>query len=195
MKLNELRDEAYRIACEHGWHEEDYPDEHGLMLVVTEISEAVEADRRNRHDKSDYYKKRVENSIICKGLDPEIPKERGYQAAFEEAIKDTVEDELADVVIRCLDLAGLRKFDLLQDMTVSPTAKHYIESMSFTEWAFGVTGTVTDAREFLAVECAVRRVVYEIYAYSTVKGFDLEWHVKQKMRYNEHRPYKHGKEY
>ena len=44
--LNELRDRAYKTACEHGFHEEELSDMHLLMLVITELSEAVEADRK-----------------------------------------------------------------------------------------------------------------------------------------------------
>ena len=47
MNLNELRDEAYSIAKANGWHEEEHSDEHCLMLVITEIAEAVQADREN----------------------------------------------------------------------------------------------------------------------------------------------------
>ena len=29
MELNELRDHAYKTACEHGFHEEELSDKHG----------------------------------------------------------------------------------------------------------------------------------------------------------------------
>ena len=44
MELNILRDRAYKTACEHGFHEEELSDKHCLMLVITELSEAVEAE-------------------------------------------------------------------------------------------------------------------------------------------------------
>ena len=47
MNLNELRDEAYSIAKANGWHEQEYSDEHWFMLIITEIAEAVQADRKN----------------------------------------------------------------------------------------------------------------------------------------------------
>lgn len=49
MDLNKLRDEAYQIAKEHGWHDKEYSDSHWLMLLITEIAEAVQA-----HRKGDY---------------------------------------------------------------------------------------------------------------------------------------------
>lgn len=47
MNLNELRDEAYSIAKANGWHEQEHSDEHYIMLIITEIAEAVQADRKN----------------------------------------------------------------------------------------------------------------------------------------------------
>ena len=47
--LNKLRDRAYSIAKAHGFHEKEYSDETYLMLIITEISEAVNADRKGEH--------------------------------------------------------------------------------------------------------------------------------------------------
>ena len=44
--LNKLRDRAYKIAKAHGFHEKEYSDETYLMLIITEIAEAVNADRK-----------------------------------------------------------------------------------------------------------------------------------------------------
>lgn len=49
MNLNELRNQAYRNAVVHGWHEENMSDEHFLCLVISELMEAVEADRKESH--------------------------------------------------------------------------------------------------------------------------------------------------
>ena len=46
MNLNELRDRAYQNAVAHGWHEKELSNEHWLCLVISELMEAVEADRR-----------------------------------------------------------------------------------------------------------------------------------------------------
>lgn len=43
MNLNELRDKAYKIACEHGFHDKKYSNEHLLMLIITDISESIVA--------------------------------------------------------------------------------------------------------------------------------------------------------
>lgn len=49
MNLNELRDRAYKTACNHGFHDEELSNEHCLCLVISELMEAVEADRNNKY--------------------------------------------------------------------------------------------------------------------------------------------------
>lgn len=98
MNLNELRDKAYRCAVVHGWHEENLSDEHFLCLVISELMEAVEADRKGSHADIEAFNK------YCDRI--------GFKENFERQIKGTVEEELSDACIRLLDLAGLRKVDL-----------------------------------------------------------------------------------
>ena len=92
-ELNALRDQCYQIACEHGFHEVRYSPQHFLCLVISELMEAVEADRKGRH--TDFEKYKQLNEVFT------------FVGAFEHGIKDTVEDELADAAIRILDLEGV----------------------------------------------------------------------------------------
>ena len=48
MSLNELRDKAYRNAVTHGFHNKELSNEHCLCLVISELMEAVEADRKGK---------------------------------------------------------------------------------------------------------------------------------------------------
>lgn len=48
MNLNELRDKTYKIACEHGFHDTELSNKHFLCLIISELMEAVEADRRGK---------------------------------------------------------------------------------------------------------------------------------------------------
>ena len=96
MNLNELRDKTYKIACEHGFHDTELSNKHFLCLIISELMEAVEADRRGKRANVDWFEKKISTSRICQGLDLDIPKEQ----------------ELADAVIHLLDLAGLRGISL-----------------------------------------------------------------------------------
>lgn len=77
-----------------------------LMLCVSELSEALEADRKDRFAKHDIFDIDLDsNSDI-------VPLDIRFKRAFESNIKDTFEDELADTVIRILDLCGARGIDI-----------------------------------------------------------------------------------
>ena len=45
MDLNKLRDQAYKSACDHGFHDEPYSIIYYKCLIISELMEAVEADR------------------------------------------------------------------------------------------------------------------------------------------------------
>lgn len=103
MNLNELKDKVYHCAVAHGWHEENLSDEHFLCLVISELMEAVEADRKGMHAN----KKQFESYMNLKERSDDE-----FIYAFKHDIKDSVEDEVANACIRLLDLAGLRGANL-----------------------------------------------------------------------------------
>jgi len=119
--LNEYRDKAYNYAKSNGFHDEEHSLATRLMLTVSELSEVLESDRKNNWTKEAIH--------YNEGFSDE-----SYKKWFEENVKDTVEDEIADALIRLFDIAG--KYNI-----------------------------------------------------------DLDFHVIAKMKYNEMRPYKHGKKY
>lgn len=183
IKLNELRDKAYRNAVVHGWHEENMSDEHFLCLVISELMEAVEADRKGKHAKVEMFKEWQGNIIPL----TEETRTRGFIEDFEAFIKGTVEEELADACIRLLDLAGLRGYDLDSfDYEGSDTEDY--SDMTFTESMFRICVYVTD--NFYMDEPFI--LLNEIFAFCRDRNIDIFWHIEQKMKYNELRPYKHG---
>lgn len=105
-QITELQKQVYQIAKDHGFHEVDHephiiPEK--LMLIVSELSEAMEADRRKdfvSQDKTDLFD-------LCYNDDGDF-----LENQFQNYVKDTFEDELADTVIRILDLAEMLGIDL-----------------------------------------------------------------------------------
>ena len=330
MNLNELRDEDYAIAKAKGWHDEEHSDSHWLMLIITEIAEAVQADRKNLYiskrnfapdleteeewrpvvgyendyevsnlghvrskdmevwgGKSYYVKKgrmlkpgksgtgyytcalRGHTKKVCQmvaeaflfksnpndvvnhidgnklndnvgnleyisssqnnrhalvtGLRhscSKIPFEDMVDISFRmkytnepcssiyESIKDRipvtlnaiknikqrkrylkytdcVEFELADVVIRCLDLAGLRKVEL-------PPIRvgHSNIRMDFTAFCFNTVHVVAMTKVPLGER--LENIIERMFVYCEFKNIDIEWFIRQKMNYNRLRGYKHG---
>ena len=181
MNINELRNEAYSIAKANGWHEEEHSDSHWLMLIITEIAEAVQADRDNRHADVAKFKEWQGNSLPLS----EETRIRRFKEDFEAYIKNTVEDELSDVVIRCLDLAGLRKVEL-------PPIRvgHSNIRMDFTAFCFNTVHVVAMTKVPLGER--LENIIERMFVYCEFKNIDIEWFIRQKMKYNKLRPYKHG---
>lgn len=82
-----------------------------LMLVTSELGEAMEAHRKDKFASWDAY-----NSIIK--ATPEDATEAESlllkRQAFKTYIKDSAEDEIADAIIRLLDMAGGLGIDLFR---------------------------------------------------------------------------------
>lgn len=179
IELNELRDKAYRNAVVHGWHEENLSDEHFLCLVISELMEAVNADRKG--------KRALRKIFEANCNTPQPYPEQHWVFCFNQFIKDSIEDELADACIRLLDLAGLRGYDLDSfDYEGSDTEDH--SDMTFTESMFRICVYVTD--NFYRDELYI--LLNEIFAFCKDRNIDIFWFIEQKMKYNELRPYKHG---
>lgn len=183
MNLNKLRDKAYQCAVAHGWHEENLSDEHFLCLVISELMEAVEADRKGKNAKVAMFKEWQGNSVPL----TEETKISRFMEDFEAFIKGTVEEELADACIRLLDLAGLRGYDLDKLDYEGSDTEDYSE-MNFTESMYRICVYVTDGfyNEYYDT------LLNEIFAFCKDRSIDIFWFINQKMKYNELRPYKHG---
>lgn len=177
-ELNALRDECYKIACDHGFHDEKLSERHLLCLVITELSEAVEADRKGRHADIKSFNEAI-NGFAC-------------EIAFDGYIKDTVEDELADAAIRILDLAGMMGDNFDSFSSVPPKNRDegmydYFSNKSFTESIYEVCEDIFT----LGYDVAL----YDLFIIADVLGFDLMEHIKLKMEYNRTRERLHGKRY
>ena len=105
--INELAKQAYENAKAKGFYEEPIEMGTRLALIHSEVSEALEADRKNRHA----VKSSNLDDIDILELAPPSTK-MYFRQEFEVAIKDTFEDELADIMIRVMDLAAYKGIDL-----------------------------------------------------------------------------------
>ena len=181
INLNELRDRTYKTACEHGFHDKELSNEHLLCLVISELMEAVEADRKGKRADRESFKSSYE--------DEEPHDDVNFKYCFEKYIKDTISDELSDAVIRLLDLAGLRNFNLNRFSPVDVVSRE----KTFTENIYAIVKEIMDRK--YSLEEQVNYVITQVFALADILGVDLLWHINQKMRYNELRPMLNGKRY
>lgn len=99
--MNDIKDiiqECHKIAKEKGFWDRERNVGEMLMLIVSELGEAIEAHRKGRRVNSDIIS--VINESDINGLS----KDNKFISFFNENIKDTFEDEIADAVIRLFDM-------------------------------------------------------------------------------------------
>lgn len=192
INLNKLRDEAYQNAVEHGWHDEDLSDEHFLCLVISELMEAVQAERKGKRSDVAKFNEWQGNNIPFS----EETRVRRFQEDFETYIKDSVEDELSDACIRILDLAGLLGVSFLGvkfPLKIRDEIYKYKSQKTFTEWCYDLTRFIANYNPWhITTLDFFVNILQEVFIMSKIKGFDLLWHIEMKMKYNRTRPRMHG---
>lgn len=184
MELNKLRDKAYKIASDHGFHEEELSNEHWITLVISELCEAVEADRKGRYAN---VPKNKENTVFSQTT---FHEDNVYLVEnFNKYIKGSVEEELADACIRLLDFAGLRDLNFNRFILVNVVSR----KKTFTENVYAIIKDVMNYK--YSLEEQVNYATMQIIEFANILDIDIEWFIDQKMKYNEKREYKHGKKY
>ena len=184
-KLNRFIATSYQTACDHGFHDKELSNSHFMMLVCTEVAEMVEADRKNRRANRENYVKFLDDRF-------------SMATSFEVHIKNTLEDETADVCIRLFDFLGCRHiepetFDDKKDDWINMFADMTICEQCY-ELIQGVTLICNESapNEIAEIAGAMIRFCFD---FAKEHGFDLEWHIVHKMKYNERRAKLHGKNY
>ena len=194
--LNKLRDRAYLTAKAHGFHEKEYSDEHYLMLIITEIAEAVNADRKNHHARikefEDWQKEWDKELKDCPYS--EHYTANNFKDHFQAYIKDSVEDELSYVAIRILDFAGAKGINF-EEYDILGCDNNFCGDNSFCEKCYYLCRLVGDNMNYPKLEHKIKVILADILQLAKRYDIDLFRFIDLKMKYNELRPYKNGKEY
>lgn len=193
----------YQNAKDKGFHDVPFSISHYLMLIITELAEAVEAHRKGVDvlNTIDHY---LENGKNINGdFSPSM---------FEEHIKDTWQDEIADVYIRLMDLCFLLIekakeddpsfnvsdiFETLEEVEEDGITNFPINiDDPFTERCYVIVNNLTETYPFYYVGCGIANIFQiAISLHTFFDDLDLDWHVAEKMKYNATRPRLHGKSY
>lgn len=188
-KRKELAKAIHANAVEKGFWDKELSTEHYLMLVITEMSEAVEADRKGKYSN---VPKEKENTVF----DARTFNESNsfFVENFEKYVKDTVEDELADAYIRLLDLVEGKLLNIASlDFPPFECTIERTETKKLTETIFTVVTGIIEG--FWDEGGDISEILHDLEVIAEVYDIDLLWHIESKMKYNKLRPALHGKKY
>lgn len=175
-ELKKLAKQIHENAKVKGFYDrsnEKLFDTHQVYEIVKEIAEFHEAYKKGRSTPLDIY---------LQDYAEEIGKEKDV---FEALVKNTYQDELADIVIRSLDyLQYKNQVENLFDITfIGQKVTDYFISAACWE----MTINASDSK----IENSILAVMY----IAKLLNVDLLWHIKAKMAYNATREKLHGKNF
>lgn len=171
--MNEFAKLIHEGNASRGFWENPNSIKKCALLALGELCEAVEGDRNN-------------NWCTPADLESYI---QGH-SPFEGAIKDTVQDEFADVIIRIYDYAYYYKLNLDEPINTEEAKQYLVDDMC--DAIFDII--TSEFRKYYKTRPI--KLISLVYALADRVGiYNLDFHIQAKLSYNSSRPYKHGKKY
>ena len=178
----DLIKQVQKNSKDKGFYDVEVSDEQKLMLIISEVAEAVEADREGR-------------IALSMPEDWQTLNDEDFKMTFLRCVKDSLEDELADAVIRMMDSGYLDDTkeivtpDTFTQLTLFPPCTG--KGLAFVEQAYHLVESIILGAKVndLARSCQI------VFSLARQLGIDLVTHIRMKMRYNAMRPRLHGKAY
>lgn len=189
--LKQLMTKAYENAKAKGFYEPDLDINKALMLIITEMGEAIQASRHDRHGSIEGYNTYLEVS--------------DEHTAYEESLEGTVESEFADIAIRIMSLLGWydsqKVICLMNDTEIRKTEEYH--KVEFEHGNYSLPGAmylIITRMTYFPFSCSpawmntlrLQEILVMVFALVHIEGIDLVEHIRLKMQYNESRPYLHG---
>jgi len=111
MNLTELSKKIHQGNRSKGFYDDEVNIGEKLALVHSEVSEALEAHRKGHFAGLARYRDDLLEAADIEGLTMQ-ESDIAFKESFEKYVKNSFEDEIADVIIRCLDLCGFMDIDI-----------------------------------------------------------------------------------
>ena len=189
--LEVLSKQAYESAKNKGFYPGTGTTFH-LMFIIVEMSEVLQADRKDRHGSIEDYESEIE-------MGRDIP------TAYRNTLEGTVESEFADIAIRILSLLGSimdsEKVYIMEDEELIDEYKlaEFIFGFDLVEDLYriiekiGVCDLDNSPNWYLVKH--LQEILVDIFAIAHSNNINMMEHIRLKMKYNETRPYLHGYKY
>lgn len=194
MNIIELITESHKVSKEKGFWDADKNHSETVLMIMANVGEIVKANKKKRYANWSAY---ASDTV---GLSEDNISHAGaFKTAFEAHIKDTFEDEMANVILRISDFLGGAHVDVFK---TQPWIREYIHlpinefflhaqisgkySGKLSEWlhnalwecaAFSKEGD----HGLIHLMCSIGNIVSE-------KDIDIERHIETKLEYNKNRP-------
>ena len=162
---SDLADRAHANAVAKGFYDQAPSRELVRMLAICELAEAVEADRKGRRAVADEWMDNCSDNLA-------------FHAGFNHHIKGTVEDGLADFVIRCLDIVGWWRVDY--DWGEPQISFNFYRTDGWKKGE-GITEMAYHATKQMVV--SVPYALELVLSYCKFAGIDIMRYVEIKLRY------------
>ena len=192
-ELNDLAKEIHQNAKDKGFWDSPRNTGELFMLIISEASEALEAHRKVR--KADLKQFALPNN-------GNVTDEQWFKISFENCIKDTTADEIADVVIRILDYCASQEIEIKPALL--STTLISLDSENFGANLFQICGEIQRAGEYALTNDIwdsakskdnIHSALALIIQLCEREEIDLLKHIELKMKYNATRERMHGKAY
>lgn len=181
--LEVLSKQAFESAKSKGFYSDTGIDiTYYLMFIIVEMSEALQADRKDRHGSIEDYESEIE-------MGRDIP------TAYKNTLEGTVESEFADIAIRILSLLGSimdsKKAEFMEDEDLIDEYKlaEFIFGLDLVEDLYrliekmGVCDLNDSPNWYLAKH--LQKILMDIFAIAHCNNINLMEHIRLKMKYNE----------
>ena len=193
-QLADLQKEIHQTNVEKGFWPADVVRNRGEMVVlmITELSEAVEAHREGKeYDPITRLRKEAKTMWAWEIVDT---SDEAWKNWFTCEVKNSLQDELADTVIRILDYCYGWKIPL------SLTEHHFYMKENFGESIVELIEYIlrayrTDVPRHLCIQGSWSVALQMIISFCEQMNIDILQHVQWKLKYNKTRAFKHGKNY
>lgn len=197
LTTNELAVYIYRgnvDRCFYDNNTKPYFNIHQIYEIKKELGEMSEAHKKNK-------------SYIGSGrnYDWNSLSTQDYMRKFSEKVKDTYQDELADVVIRVLDLSGYKNLSLndidfnVPLSTDEKDARINDNPYELSKRLFEIDRLVDTVyihyNDAVLLTNTINNILTACNRLAKDLVIDLEWHIAAKLNFNKRRLPYHGKKY